>query len=73
MTLEEILTKYFGCKKPFLAKPKMVGEYIQPFTAAGARAYSELVDLIYDLDELGVINDSGKALMILDGILNERD
>ena len=76
MTLEELLAKYFGCKKPFLVKPKKstdeYGEHFQPFTAAGARAYETLVELIYDLDELGVINGSGKAVMLLDEMLNDR-
>lgn len=75
MTLEDILTKHFGCKKPFLAKPKICtdeqGEYYQPFTAAGSKAYEKLVELIYDLDELGVISGSGKAVMLLDEMLNK--
>ena len=75
MTLGDVLVKHFGCKKPFLAKPKICideqGEHYQPFTAAGVKAYEKLVELIYDLEELGVISGSGKAVMLLDEMLNE--
>ena len=57
MTLEIILQKHFGCKKPVLKKPKPYiapdgYESLQYMSDAGLRAYDRLVDLIYDLNKL---------------------
>ena len=57
MTLEEVLSEFFGCKKLFLKKRKICGyllgepcyEYI---TKNGGRAYGRLTDLLYSLEEL---------------------
>lgn len=57
MSLGDILTKYFGCKHPFLKNPvrENVGgdfERTRYITRNGDKAYGELVGLIYDLAEL---------------------
>ena len=63
MGLEEILRNYFGCKKPFLKKPKPLeyDEYgvtsYEYFTVQGAKAYGELIDLVYDLRNIGALTD----------------
>ena len=60
--LAEILEHYFGCKKPFLKKPKPIyTEYgitsHEYFTVNGAKAYGELIDLIYALRNIGALSD----------------
>ena len=50
MSLEEILQKYFNCKKPFNKNGNL--------SINGEIAYSKLVDLLYALDELVEINAS---------------
>ena len=62
MTLEEILQKYFGCKKPF----RKDGE----LTVDGARAYQRLDSLLDHLHTLGVITNSDYSRK-LDEITNE--
>lgn len=58
MSLGDILTKHFGCKRPFYKRPKVVDQidketYIHRYiTQTGDRAYGKLVALIYDLGEL---------------------
>ena len=63
MTLEEILQQFFGCKKPFLKTKRVVGhcpggepdyEYM---TESGARAYENLVNLLYALGPLLEMSD----------------
>lgn len=61
--LAEILAYYFGCKKPFLKKPKPLSydeygvESYEYFTVRGAKAYGELIDLVYDLRNIGALTD----------------
>ncbi len=47
--LENILQKYFNCKKPFLDNPYYDEDERAPvtFTEDGARAYGELINLLY--------------------------
>lgn len=76
MTLEEILKKHFGCKKPFLKKPKAYtdgdcGTRYEYMTSHGNRAYSNLVSLIYDLGTLGIGVDADQAIETLDSIVSE--
>lgn len=59
MNLEEILQKWFHCKKPFLAHPHLLNkngdkEY---FTKKGGEAYSQLVDLLYAIGSLTETSD----------------
>lgn len=60
MSLEEFLRKHLGCKKPFLKKRRLIGEWsdgekrYEYMTAAGNRAYGKLVDMLYDLAEMDV-------------------
>lgn len=53
-TLEEILQKYFKCKKPFLNHPYYAEEECatETFTVRGGKAYGELISLLYDIGEL---------------------
>ena len=51
MTLEEILSKYFGCKHPFLKNPILVDQGIdwkhyRYISRNGDKAYAKLVELI---------------------------
>ena len=61
--LAEILEHYFGCEKPFLKKPKPLEYYgkevisYEYFTVKGAKAYGELIDLIYHLRNIGALTD----------------
>lgn len=56
VSLESILRKHFGCKRPFLKNPlKYTTGGIENewyFTVSGEKAYEKLVSLIYDLDSL---------------------
>ena len=54
VTLETILQDYFGCKKPFLKNPHYDNEELVAVTMTekGKEAYSKLIDLLEDLDEV---------------------
>ena len=78
MTIEEILQKHFGCKKPFLKKPKPYtdddcGTRYEFMTQHGNRAYSKLVSLIYDLGDLGVGIDANHIIETLDNIVSGKE
>lgn len=45
-TLEEVLQDYFGCKKVFTKTGEL--------TVAGNKAYNKLIELMYDLQSLGL-------------------
>ena len=47
MTLEEILQKYFGCKRPFDKHGEL--------TNAGLKAFQKLETLCGDLQSLGIV------------------
>lgn len=74
--LEDILSKCFGCKKPFLKKPKVVRVFkdgekqYEYFTKAGGKAYEKLIDTVYGLKDLGVIDDDISIVTILDSIVS---
>ena len=86
MTLEEILQKYFGCKKPFLKRKRLCGywtsggdegepEYTS-LTYAGAVAYGKLTSLIYDVGSLvggDYRRDSNGLVELLDQIVREEE
>ena len=56
-TLENILQKYFKCKKPFLKHPYYdYGEYPVTLTTHGGRAYGNLISLLYDIGNVCEIN-----------------
>lgn len=80
MTLEEILQRWFGCKKPFLKEPKLVAVYsdgekeYEYFTKSGGKAYSEFVELLYALGEMDVGIDAKSvdfAVTTFDSIISE--
>lgn len=52
--LENILQKYFKCKKPFLKHPYYDEEELRPITLTthGAKAYGNLISLLYDIGNL---------------------
>lgn len=57
MTLETILIKYFGCKKPVLKNPEKFTDWDgerknRYLTYQGIKSYTELIGLLYDLKEL---------------------
>lgn len=64
VTLEEILQKYFDCKEPFHAKSGRL-------TKSGAIAHEKLIQLIKDLEDLGVYADGRLSICQLDDIANE--
>lgn len=76
MSLGDILTKYFGCKHPFLKHPvrEDVGgdwERTRYITRNGDKAYGELVGLIYDLEKLlPDLIDSNEIVEQLDQIVD---
>jgi len=78
LTVEEILQKHFGCKKPFLKKPKPYtddecGTRHEYMTRHGSRSYSKLVELIYDLETLGVGIDANHIIETLDNIVSGKE
>ncbi len=69
--LDSILIKHFGCKNPFLKKPRIKERFggrgnnsYEYLTIAGGKAYGELVDLVYDLG--GLLPDLVNANEIVD-------
>ena len=56
--LDDILTKHFGCKRPFYKRPVIKesfgrGSNVYEYTTvSGYKAYGKLTDLIYDLGNL---------------------
>ena len=81
--LEDILQKYFGCKKPFLKKKRICGYYIgndtrvpdyEYLTRAGGKAYGKLTSLLYDLEKmLGADFDTNRWIALLDEIVDMED
>ena len=73
--LESILRNGFGCKKPFLKKPKLLkvdsdGEKTyEYFTKKGADAFDKLTDVVYGLEEIGVIENAHDIVETLDEIV----
>lgn len=63
ITLEEILQKYFNCKRPFNKNEKL--------SESGWSAYGKLTKLVYDLGALGVIEDANDVVESLDHITGE--
>ena len=77
--LAEILERYFGCKKPFLKRPKPVrdeyGEIEHEYlTVRGTKAYEELIDLLYTLRNIGALTDKecDSTVDVLDMIVSSR-
>lgn len=68
-TLEEILQKDFGCKKPFRKNPKVTSVQVDGtkeydyLTKKGNEAYAKLVDVIYALYNIGVLNESPNRII----------
>jgi hypothetical protein len=67
LTLEEILQKHFGCKKPFYISGKPTPE--------GSKAYGELIGLLYNIGKLteseSEINDIVESLDYIFDLLGE--
>lgn len=61
--LEDILKKYFGCKKMLTKKMEVTKE--------AWKAYSQLVSLLYDLSALTTV-DLNDLIETLDDIIEER-
>lgn len=72
MTLEQILQKYFKCKKPFLANPYYDNKELTPVTMTqhGYRVYGELIGLLYDISSVTGI-DVNDIVDELDSIVSE--
>ncbi len=64
VTLEEILQKYFDCEKPFHKKSGRL-------TKSGAIAHEKLIQLIKDMEDLGVYADGRLTICQLDEIAND--
>ncbi len=74
MSLEDILAKYFGCKRPFLKTPIHLWENDYRYlTENGDKAYGKLIDLIHDLSALGISINADLVEAELDRILCHRD
>lgn len=63
MDLTEILKEYFGCNKPFDKYGKV--------TKKGEQAQERLINLLKDLEFVGVINDAHSAERQVDEIVNQ--
>lgn len=63
VTLEEILKNYFGCSVPFRKSGRL--------TKSGAIAHEKLIQLIKDLEDLGVYADGRLSICQLDKIAND--
>lgn len=63
VTLEEIYQKYFDCSVPFRKSGRL--------TKSGVIAHEKLVNLIKDLEDLGVYADGRLTICQLDEISNE--
>ena len=76
-TLEEILRRYFGSEKPFLKKKQV--DYIDDdgekhyrhLTVSGNDAYNCLVDVLYGLQNIGIIDNANEAIERLDALVSE--
>ena len=72
--LESILQKNFGCKKPLLKRRRVTtvwGDGSKTYTALttkGSEAYNRLIDTLYALEEIGVIDDANNIIESLDEI-----
>ena len=53
--LENILQEFFHCKRPFKKNGKL--------TVQGEKAYSQLEELMYQLDFLGVLSDKAHDIV----------
>lgn len=61
MGLEQILQEYFGCKHPFDKGGKL--------TKHGDLAVQRLINLLHDLNAIGIINGSWNAEKKIDDII----
>ena len=69
--LENILQKYFKCKKPFLKHPYYdYEEYPVTLTRHGGKAYGDLIGLLYDVGDVCGI-DVNDIVDKLDSIVSE--
>lgn len=76
--LDSILIKHFGCKTPFLKRPRIKERFggrgnnsYEYLTVAGGKAYGKLVDLVYDLGNLlPDLVDANEIVECLDDIVD---
>lgn len=70
--LENILRKYFGCKKPFLKNPYYDEEELCSITMTknGQKKYGELISLLYAISNITNI-DVNNIVDELDKIVEE--
>lgn len=77
--LESILQLNFGCKKPFLKRKRLTGVWhdgqkdYTDMTVKGSEAYSKLVDTLYGLETIGVIDNANDIIERLDEIASGRE
>lgn len=75
-TLEEILKKYFGLKgTAFLKEPKVYGYCCKEpqyryMTSNAEKKYSELINLLYDINDLVGIDNLSELIDNLDSLTN---
>lgn len=68
-TIEEILQNDFDCPKPFRKNPKVTSVQVDGtkeydyLTKKGNEAYAKLVDVIYALYNIGVLNESPNRII----------
>lgn len=76
MTLEDILRKYFRVHKVLLNTPKKIFnsygelEKVNYLTVNGYNAYCKMIDLLYDLERLGVLRNAEQIERKLNAIVN---
>lgn len=77
MGLEQILSQFYGCKKPFLKKKQLAGTYSDGgkvynyMTRSGIKAYEKLVKTVYALEEIGVTSNVNEIVNALDEIVSQ--
>lgn len=75
-SLESVLRDNFGCKKPLLKRRKVDcvwsdgSKSYTKLTVSGSKAYGKLVDTLYALDVMGVIDDANEVIESLDEIVS---
>lgn len=77
-TLEDIL-KRFGCEKPFLKNRQVDNidydgtRHYRYLTESGNKAYNLLTDVIYGLQNIGVIDNANDIIDELDSIVSSEE
>ena len=71
-SIENILQKYFNCKKPFLKNPYYDEQELYPITMTknGSKNYGKLISLLYSIGNITQI-DVNNIVDELDSIVSE--